>query len=738
MSIVAKKVSFVLFPYNEKATLPFKELKYLPLFPILQTAASIMIKYPLLAMTVFTVFFLSCSTTRTTQKAPEVDDNSYTDVDMDTTATNEDTSVETVYPYQPARERKWDLIHTMLDLSFDWDKSTVMGTATLTLMPLFYPQSELKLDAVDFDIKKIMIADKTISDFKYDGNEITIPLSQPMSRRDRLEISIEYAASPRASSTQLHGAVTSDKGLFFIDPLDTLPDVPRQIWSQGETSSNRKWFPTLDQPNERESLEIILTVADTFMTLSNGLLISSTSLPGGMRRDYWKLELPIAPYLTMIAVGKWDKVTDYWRGRPVDYYVDPGYGPDARAIFAHTPEMIEYFSQKLGFDFVWPKYAQVIVKQFVTGAMENTTATVFGDFIEFHDGDLLQSGSNDYIVAHELFHHWFGDLVTCESWANITLNEGFANYAEYLWNEHKYGREKADLSRMNELSGYFDQTAYDVHPLIYYRYADENAIFDAHSYNKGGLVLHMLRDLVGDDAFFASLRLYLQQHAYNSVEAADLREAFEEVTGTDLNWFFDQWFFGKGHPVLDVKQNYDEVSKQLTVDITQTQEELGYKDIFRLPIEIALYGDGDKHETHQVWLEEKNQSFVFDGIKSKPVAVVLDPRDILLAVINQDIPETEYETRLMRVPSISHRISAFKMMEEIPDADLVVIMKDSSATIRGLAVQYFSDHQDANHLYEMSLTETDPEVQHFILESLSNLDPAKGKEFALSILEKHK
>ncbi len=691
-----------------------------------------MIKFPFLAVAVFTVLFISCVTTKNNTPGPEDEDTPH--VFLDTMTIHSDADEELVYEYHPADERKWDLLHTMLDLSFDWEKSTVKGIATLTLTPLFYPQSELKLDAVDFDIRKIMIGDNVITDFKYDSNEITIPLAQPLVRRDRLILSIEYTASPKAEINDEGAAITSDKGLYFIDPLDTLPDVPRQIWSQGETSSNRKWFPTLDQPNERATQEIFLTVADTFMTLSNGSLLSSTTLPGGLRRDHWKLELPHAPYLAMIAVGKWDKVTDYWRGRPVDYYVDPGYGLDARAIFAHTPEMIEYFSQKLGFDFVWPKYAQVIVKNFVSGAMENTTAAVFGDFIQFHEEDVIESGPNDYIVSHELFHQWFGDLVTCESWANITLNEGFANYAEYLWAEHKYDREKADIQRMSELSGYFDQATYDIHPLIYYHYPDERAIFDAHSYNKGGLVIHMLRDLVGDEAFFASLRLYLQQHAYNTVEADDLRQAFEEVTGMDLNWFFDQWFFTKGHPVLDVKQNYDAETEQVTVEITQTQDQLGYKNIFRLPIEIAMYYEGGSHETRQIWLEEKTQSFAFDT-KGKPVAVVVDPRDILLAVVSQEIPESEYETRLLYTPSVSHRLSAFRMMTDISGPVMETIMKDSSYTMRAMAVQYYTDHLDADHLYSMSLKETDLDVQYFILESLGNLDPVQAKDLAMRLLD---
>lgn len=488
-----------------------------------------------ISLAVLAAFFISCSTTKTTTGS---NDHSTGQPQPDDTLSSGDFTVAPdTFPFRPARERKWDLQHTALDLSFDWQNQNVIGSATLKCKPVFYPQQILALDADHFRIQSVSLFGKPYNDYKNDSAQIIIHLPRPFKQDEEVTVTINYIAHPQPSAGNEGTAITNDQGLFFIDPLDTTPDLPRQIWTQNETSSNRKWYPTLDQPNERGTQEITLTVPDSLMTLSNGLLISSTPAENGMRKDYWKLDLPHAPYLAMIAVGKWDKVTDYWRGRPVEYYVDPGYGEDARYIYANTPEMIEFFSRKLDFPYVWPKYSQVVVKYFVTGAMENTTATVHADYIQFHREDMMSDGQNDYVVAHELFHHWFGDLVTCESWANITLNEGFANYAEYLWNEYKYGREKADISRMSELSGYFDEAEREVHPLINYHYANEVAIFDAHAYNKGGLVLHMLRDLVGDEAFFASLHNYLQEHQFSSVEVTDLRQAFEKLQAAICNGF---------------------------------------------------------------------------------------------------------------------------------------------------------------------------------------------------------
>jgi len=686
-------------------------------------------------MAVMTAFFVSCKSSKQVSSSGELDGMQHVTLDtmMVQSGSNEDDEV--LPPYKPSEERTWDLLHTSLDLSFDWKNESVVGTAVLTLTPVFYTQTSLQLDAINFDIRRIAIDGAQVTNFKNTDDGIIIPLVQAFKKDQRLKVEIAYTAHPSESGKMSSAAITSDKGLFFIDPQDTIPGLPMQIWTQGETTNSSRWYPTLDQPNERGTQDISLTVPDSMMTLSNGLLVSSTSLPGNMRRDLWKLDLPHAPYLAMVAVGQWDKVTDYWRGRPVDYYVDLGYGPSARAIFANTPEMIEFFSGKLGYEFVWPKYAQIIVKNFVSGAMENTTAVVFGDFIQFHKDEIIQDGANDYIIAHELFHHWFGDLVTCESWANLTLNEGFANYAEYLWQEYKYDRDRADISRLNELSGYFDQAAYASHPLIHYHYGDEGEMFDAHSYNKGGLVLHMLRDLVGDEAFFASLQAYLKEHAFKSAEVDDLRQAFEEMTGRDLNWFFDQWYFSVGHPVLDITHTYDAVQQKLRVSFEQTQVDDDFREVFTLPIEIAIFHQDSSIEIQQVLLNKKAQSFSFD-LKAAPLTVVIDPRDILLAVVHHDIPASEYPIRVMSDNlSINHRLSAYRLIEELEPAVLTKLMSDTSYTMRAMMISYLADKEEIEKLYALSLRDSDPEIQFYILESIAELDKWKAKEIALRLLD---
>ncbi|HEY3387235.1 MAG TPA: M1 family aminopeptidase [Saprospiraceae bacterium] len=690
---------------------------------------------PALWLLLLTAFFISCKSQKSATKDPsDLEGMQHVTLDTMMVEADDDLYDQNVSSiYQAAEERTWDITHTMLDLSFDWKNETVLGKAELTITPVYYPQDTLRLDAVNFKVSRITIDKQPITGFQNNGKEIIIAFPSKIKKGQVLKVEINYTAHPSPSGEEISFAITSDKGLFFIDPQDTIPGTPTQLWTQGETTNNSRWFPTLDQPNERFTQEIIMTVADTMMTLSNGLMISSTPLAGGMRRDHWKLDLPHAPYLAMVAVGQWDKETDYWRGRPVEYYVDKGYGRSARSIFSNTPEMIDFFSKKLDYEFVWPKYAQVIVKDFVSGAMENTTAVVFGDFIQFDKNEIIEEGMNDYIVAHELFHHWFGDLVTCESWANLTLNEGFANYAEYLWQEYKYGRERADIARINELSGYFDQTSYETHPLIHYHYASEEAMFDAHSYNKGGLVLHMLRDLVGDEAFFASLNNYLKEHAFKATEVDDLRQAFEETTGKDLHWFFDQWYLSKGHPVLNISHEYDASDNELTFTIEQTQKAQGYREIFRLPVEIAVIQQDSSIVYRNVMMDSVKQEFTFP-FTEEPLAVVMDPKDILLAVVNHDIPEKEYGIRTLSNLSINHRISAFRLIENAEEPLLDKLMRDSSYTMRVMAISYLAEKEDFAKLSSMTGWETNPVLQFYLMETLA-ADTALAKQLAVHLLD---
>ena len=542
--------------------------------------------------------------------------------------------------YNPEAKRAYDILHTKLELSFDWNKQHVLGKARIDLTPLFYPIEEVILDAKQFIIHSVKLSPngKELK-YAYDDYQLKIELGRTYTKDENLAIYIDYTAQPNEGPENGSAAITSDKGLFFINPTNANPDKPRQIWTQGETENNSKWFPTFDKPNERCTQEMYITVAEGFETLSNGELVSSKRNGDGTKTDYWKMDKPHAPYLFMLMVGEFARVKDSWKGKELEYMVYPEYESSAKNIFNHTPEMLSFFSELLDYPYPWNKYSQVIAEDYVSGAMENTTGVIFGEFVQKTNRELIDN-ENDQIVAHEMFHHWFGNLVTCESWANLTLNEGFANYSEYLWYEHKYGKDAADAVRISEMEGYLYMTDQEgTHPLIHYSYEDKEDMFDAHSYNKGGLVLHMLRNIVGDDAFFASLSKYLKDNEFTAVETAELRMAFEETTGLDLNWFFDQWYLDEGHPVMDI--SYDYKDGKVIIYVEQKQEVDSHRPIFILPLEAAVYAQDGSLTYHNVVVDARKDTIVIDGILDMPLVTVLDGKSVLLGEITEERTRAE-------------------------------------------------------------------------------------------------
>lgn len=563
--------------------------------------------------------------------------------------------------YRASATKLVDLVHTKLQVSFDWQKQHMAGKANITMTPHFYPQDSVTLDAKGFDLNKVaLVQNGGMTDLKYtyDSTQIKITLPKAYTNKDTFELFIDYVSKPNDLKEGGSAAITSDKGLYFINPLGKEPNKPKQIWTQGETESNSCWFPTIDKPNQRMTEEIYMTVADSFQTLSNGLLVDSTKNADGTRTDHWKMSLPHPPYLVMMEVGQFSITRDTWRGKPVEYYVEPKYGPYARDIFGQAPNMIEFFSNTLGFDYPWEKYSNIVARDYVSGAMENTTANLYFSEIQRNPRE-LKDKNFEYIVAHELFHQWFGDLLTTESWSNLTLNEGFANYGEYLWIDHKYGRYEAEHHRKGEKDGYIAEAMMGQEPLIRFYYDDRESMFDATSYNKGGLVLNMLRNYVGDTAFFASLKLYLQTNKYSAVEYTQLRLAFEKVTGEDLNWFFNEWYLTPGHPILTIGYDYNDSTQEETVKLSQkASKEDGY--IYKLPMKIDIYQDG-KVQHHSIVLDQAKQEFTFK-VTGKPNLVNVDADKTLLAIFKDSKGLDEYSFQYFNAPQYLDKQEALAYM----------------------------------------------------------------------------
>lgn len=601
------------------------------------------------AILVLGISFTSCQSSKKMVAKKTTQDS------LKVTPTIVDTNQTKPLPYRASQPRTHDLLHTKLEVRFDWQKKHLLGKATLLLRPYFYSQDSLVLDAKGFDIHSIkVITTNGTQEFEealkytYNQRQINIKLGATYTSKQAYTLEISYTAKPYELPKGGSQAITADIGLYFINADGKTPYLPQQIWTQGETEASSCWFPTIDSPNERCTQEMLITVQKKFKTLSNGELVYSRDNANGTRTDYWRMEQPHAPYLFMMAIGDFAVYKDNWNGKKVEYYVEKPYLKYAKSIFGHTPEMLSFFSKKLNYPFPWNKYAQIVVRKFVSGAMENTTASVFNEGLQIDDRALLD-GHWDGIIAHELFHQWFGDLVTCESWSNLTLNEAFANYGEYLWAEHKYGSDEAEYLAQQELRGYLEEAETKQEPLIRYRYKDREDMFDAHSYNKGGRVLHMLRKYVGDEAFWRALNLYLRQNKYKSIEVHHLRLAFEQVTGQDLQWFFNQWFLQAGHPKVRVKKEFSNgVLKLHTKQVNDSNR------VFRLPLKIAIWSQG-KRQVYPIDITQKQQVFQFK-LAQAPELVVFDAEQQLLGLVAYAKTDQEMSYQYHHEPTYKARM----------------------------------------------------------------------------------
>jgi aminopeptidase N len=570
-----------------------------------------------------------------------------------------------------------DLVHTKLEAKLDFNKSYLYGKAWITLRPHFYPTDSLTLDAKGMNINSVSIvkAGKNIPlPYQYkDSLFLFIELDKTYKNNEQYTIYIDYVAKP----DEYHGtggsaAITSDKGVYFINPRGEEKDKPTQVWTQGETEATSVWLPTIDKPNQKTTNEFSFTVPSKYVTLSNGKLTSQKKNADGTRTDTWKMDLPHAPYLLFMGVGDYAVVKDQYKGKEVSYYVEKPYEKVARKIFGLTPEMIGFYSRILGVEYQWNKYAQIVGRDYVSGAMENTTAVLHQESAQQNARELVDGNKWEDVISHELFHHWFGDLVTAESWSNLPVNESFANYSEYLWREYKYGKDAADEHGLNEAAGYMrgDNPSKN---LIRYYYNDKEDMFDAVSYNKGGRILHMLRNYAGDSAFFKSLNLYLTRNKFGTGNADKLRLAFEEVTGKDWNWFFDQWFFGSGHPELSIRYNYDTQTREVSVYIDQTQQ--GDK-VFRLPVAVDIY-DGPRKVRYYEELSHRSDTLHYI-VNKKPDLVNVDADKILLAVKKEDKTLAEYIHQYHYAKTFIDRNEAIDFARgQMPNPQSLQLIKDA-------------------------------------------------------------
>jgi aminopeptidase N len=562
------------------------------------------------------------------------------------------------------RPRTFDVKHVALDLRFDFERKAVRGTVTTTLAPIGRPLREIELDCADTRVDKVTDERGRKLAWELVGETLSIDLGRTIKPDEDVSFTIRYEARPT-------------RGLYFIAPTKAYPKTPWQVWSQGAMEDNHHWFPCYDSPNERMTQDVVMTVPEPYLALSNGGLVEvRRDAKRRTRRYHWRQEQPHVPYLLTVVVGEFEVVEDKHRDVPVVYYVPKGRREDAMRFLAETPKMIAFFEQATGFDYPYAKYGQVVIADFMWGGMENTTITTITDQV-LVDERAYPDVEPEGLVAHELAHMWYGDLITTKSWEHTWINEGFASYFDPLYFEHARGKDEFQYRMLRNLKGYLREAADRYRrPIVTRTFTDPFDMFDGHSYAKGALVLHALRYELGDELFWRGIRHYTRAYACRSIETDEFKLALEEGTGASLDRFFDQWLRRAGHPEFEVSWSYDKALKLVTVRVKQTQKTDGETPVFRTPVDIHI--TTARHtEVFRVELEKADEELHFPSA-TRPKMVQFDRDNWIPKTLKFDKPKDELLYQLDHSAAVVGRIQACEGLGKLMGDDGVVAALDKA------------------------------------------------------------
>lgn len=577
-------------------------------------------------------------------------------------------------PAQRIPVRDYDTRHIKLDLSFDWEREQARGTAAITFAPLTRDMRAVEFDAQNMTFASVTLAPSNAPlQFEADAarEKLRINLDRAYQPSDEITVTIAYNTNGVVRGGGVFGSF--GQGLTFIKPTEADPNRPRQIWSQGETEYNSTWFPCHDHPNDFATSEMIATVERPFTVISNGRLLETRDNANNTRTFHWRMEQPHASYLTSIIVGEYAPVEMNYDGIPITTYVYPNQVEEGRVTAERTPEMVRFFSEMTGLRYPYAKYAQTMVRDF-GGGMENITATTLTDTTVIDRRTTLDFTS-DGLISHELAHQWFGDYVTCRTWADLWLNESFATYFQAMWTEHNRGRDEflySDvISNQEEYLSAWAQG--NRRPIVTSNYANPDAVFDVYAYQRGGAVLHMLRRTLGDELWWRAIRHYLARYAHQPVETAQFRIAIEEATGRPMDWFFDQWLYQMGHPVFRITQNYSPENRQLTLTVRQEQrvdERNAYPQtrFFQAPVDIGI-GTATGARIERVMLQPQEEQTLTFTVDSRPLLVNFDHGSTLIKELTFEKPTEDLIYQLARDEDMTGRLWALRQLKTRMEAE---------------------------------------------------------------------
>jgi aminopeptidase N len=621
--------------------------------------------------------------------------------------------------YNP--DRPGQVEHISLDLTLDIPNQSFSGSCEIRLNPVRSGIESFTLDAMNLDIHSVQI-DGTNHEFNYDGELLHIPVKVEVTAGKVLEILIEY------------GVDKPQRGLYFIQPSEHYPNKPTQVWTQGEDEDSRFWFPCFDYPGQLATSAIRVQVPKDFVAISNGELVEQTTY--GEDRVYQWLQQEIHPtYLMTLAVSRFSEITDSWNGKPVTYYVEKGREDQAKLSMGKTPRMIEFFSEKFGYPYPFPKYAQVCVDDFIFGGMENTSTTLLTDRCLLDERAALDNFNTEFLVAHELAHQWFGDLVVIKHWSHAWIKEGMASYCEVLWSEHEYDKDEAAYYLLGEAQSYLeeDESRYR-RPIVTNIYREAIELYDRHLYEKGACVYHMIRTELGDELFDKFVHTFVRDNAHKTVETIDLLRAIDKSTGKNLAFLFDQYVYRGGHPDYKVAYSWDGDSNLAKLTVTQTQAREGVhtldNDLFdlKIPIGFGYLKDGVADvKVTKVRVYEKEQVLYFP-LETKPDFISFDVGNNYLKTVTLEYPLPELKAQLKSDPDPISRIYASEAIAKKGNLEAVKALAECLATEEFWAVRLEAAQQLATIKLDQAVAalvaeigDEDPFVRKAIVDELANI-----------------
>jgi aminopeptidase N len=580
-------------------------------------------------------------------------------------------------PDQPAQypsDRLYHLQHLRLELAFDLRRRTVAGTATNTVVPLLPGLDHLVFHAAGLRVSRVRLGAGQAEELQFstdpEAQTLSVRLPRAYGPQDSLEVAIDYSAQPRA-------------GLYVAAPDRAYPERPWQMFSDGEPQLNRYWFPSWDEPDDRATSELLATVERPFEAIGNGRLVEVTDRPDGRRTFHWRMEQPHSTYLVSVVIGEFSRLHDSWQGVPIDSYVPRALADRAPRAFGRTADAMDFLSRATGLPYPYAKYSQAVVYGFMWEGMENISATT--ETVDtLRDARAALDGTSDDLVVHELAHQWFGDLVTCRSWAHAWLNEGMATYFEALYQQHlaRQGGAagddelawKLDQSRVNYLRE--DRERYR-RPLVTSRYVSPIRMFDAHTYDKGAWVLHMLHELVGEEGWWRGVRTYLARHALGTVTSRDLETAFEDAAGVDLGPLFDQFVYRAGYPEIKLRWDFQPATGLVRLEVRQTQPLDGATGLFSFPVEVALLDGRGTPSLRRVAMAALPLQDLYLPCPARPRTVVFDPGGALLKSLDFDKPAAEWVEQLRAPLPLPAQLDALRALAELGGDEAVAALGET-------------------------------------------------------------